>query len=147
LASLVTRSARPHYGCLHMAGSLIRGTSTYGCLRAHAEMPWSGLRLMWSRCSDLSTRENQLGQTPRGSWQSQKQEGGQICLDLLTACIENGRTARRLYKGNIRVVLRSTPSFLKQLHQMIFGFGMLSLACPGLTMTSMCCSAHRCLRG
>ena len=43
LASLVTRSARPHSGCLHMARPLIRGTSTYGCLRAHAEMPWSGL--------------------------------------------------------------------------------------------------------
>jgi hypothetical protein len=41
----------------------------------------------------------------------------------LTACIENGRTAPRLYKGNIRVVLRSPPSFLKQLHHMIFGFG------------------------
>jgi hypothetical protein len=68
-------------------------------------------------------------------------------LDLLTARIENGRTARRLYKGNIRVMLRSPPSFLKQLHHIIFAFGKLSLACPGLTVTSMCCSDHHCLRG
>ena len=129
LASLITRSARPHSGCLHMARPLIRGTSAYGCLRAHAEIPWSGLQLSWSRCSDLSTLENQLWQTPRGSWQSQKQEAGQVCLDLLTACIGNGRIARGLYKGNIRVMLRSPPSFLKQFHHMIFAFGTLSLEC------------------
>lgn len=54
-ASLVTRIARPHSGWLHMAWQLIRGMSTHGCLRAHAEMPWSVLQLPWSRCSDLST--------------------------------------------------------------------------------------------
>ena len=65
-------------------------------------------------------------------------------MDLLNACIRNGRTAQRLYKGNIRVMLRSPQSFLKQLHYRIFGFGTLFLACPGITMTSMCCNDHHC---
>ncbi|XP_073362973.1 uncharacterized protein [Aegilops tauschii subsp. strangulata] len=76
---------------------------------------------------------------------TQKQEGGHVCLDLLTACIGNGRTARRLYKGNIRVILRSPSSFFKQLHHRIFGFGTFYLACPGLIMVSMCCNDRCCL--
>ncbi|XP_020157755.1 uncharacterized protein [Aegilops tauschii subsp. strangulata] len=72
---------------------------------------WDGyLRMSESTCEDVMTL--------RGSRQSQKQESGQVCSNLLTACIGNERTAQKLYKDNIRVILRS-PSFLKQLHHMI----------------------------
>ena len=92
-------------------------------------------------------REPTIADTERLLTSSEAHEGGQVCLDLLTTCNGNGKTARRLYKGNIRVMLRSPPSFLKRLHHMICGFGMLSLAYSGFTMTSMCCIDHRCLRG
>ena len=40
----------------------------------------------------------------------------------------NGRTAQKLYKGNIRAMLRSPASFSRQLHHMLCEFGTLSLA-------------------
>ncbi|KAE8815521.1 putative glutathione S-transferase GSTU6 [Hordeum vulgare] len=61
--------------CLHMARPMIRWSNTYGCPRAHAEIPRSDLQLSWSRCLDISIRENQLWRTSKGTWQSQKQEG------------------------------------------------------------------------
>lgn len=63
------------------------------------------------------------------------------------ACTAIGRTAHMFNKGNTRDIIKSPPSFLKRLHHKTFGFDTLSLACQGLTMTSMCCSGLHCLQG
>uniref|UniRef100_M8BPW0 Nucleotide-diphospho-sugar transferase domain-containing protein n=1 Tax=Aegilops tauschii TaxID=37682 RepID=M8BPW0_AEGTA len=45
----------------------------------------------------------------------------------------NRKIAQNFYKGNIRVILRSPPSFSKQLHHKIFGFSMFFSARLRLT--------------
>ena len=66
-------------------------------------------------------------------------------MDALIVCIGDGRIVLQLGLDSSLGIVMIQQSFWKLLHQMIYGFGMLTLGCLGLTMTSMSCRDHLCL--
>ena len=120
-------------------------TCLWMCGRCHLWLCWLGDELIvecvWQFCEALLMDQSAWGlplmKMSRAWWQKMKREVGQGCLDPFTICIGHGRIIPWHANVSAERIVMNQPSFFRQLHHMISGFGTHTLGCFALTMILM----------